>query len=284
MSVRTVAYASTHGLLVPDELVNQGPIVKFGDGLEIVQLDEETQRLMYMTETIRRISGFRWSEQHFAIRYEYTLPTTEEHHELQREKANRNIDRLVQTLRIFKPGRFYIGGIIHKGDTPVFPSFSRPWPKNPFALYPLENVEEITRLVKFWSATSSRKVRERPNLQFAMRWFADSGDAGPVEDRVIKLMTAAEALSGAGTQHRKADRIAEVIGHLLSNVSDALKDRVRDAYRLRNEILHTGHIGQWRLSNGQKLAPAELDDFVLAVEADIRAALRQEILDRAGNA
>jgi hypothetical protein len=271
-------------LFVPDELVASDLIADLGRGLSIVQLDAETERLMYMVEAIRRVGGLRWSDKHFAIRCDYTLPAAEQQHEARREKVNREIDRVVQTLRIFKAGRFYLGGIIHRGATSqaTFQRYARSWPENVLAIYMLENRSEIEEVVQLWTAIDNRKVRERPNLQFAIRWFADAGDSEIVEDRVIKLMTAAEALTGAGTETRKSDWIVDVISRLHPSSSDELKNRIRDAYRLRNEILHTGHLGQWRLLNGSKMTPAQIGDFVTAVEGDIRIALRTEILIRAG--
>jgi hypothetical protein len=153
--------ASIHGLFVPDEL-SQGPVlVELEPGLEISRLDAETERLMYQTEPIRRVGGFRWSDHYFAVRLRFDTPAEGEGRQRAQRRANRLIRSALDCLRLFQAGHLYYGGIIHRpiarnGPVDIFP---RPWSDTPVALYPLSTQADIDGLAKLWSILRNRTVR-----------------------------------------------------------------------------------------------------------------------------
>ena len=83
-------------------------------------------------------------------------------------------------------------------------------------------------------------------LNVAMRRFAEGNERHRVEDRIIDLMIAAEALSQCNASQAKGRPIAEYIA---THVGDPDKNKVQkhlqDTYRLRNSIVHDGDALGW---------------------------------------
>src|SRR6476469_583104 len=94
------AFASIHGLFVPEGLLRGVRLVELEPGVEIVELDAGTQRTMYETETIRRVSGFRWSERFFAVRVQDNAPAAGDARDRARERANSVLRSALDCLRL----------------------------------------------------------------------------------------------------------------------------------------------------------------------------------------
>src|SRR5947207_3364424 len=107
-------FASIHGLFVPDELLHGSVLVELEPGLEICQLDGETEGLMYQTETIRRVAGFRWSDHYFAVRVRFDAPVEGEARQGAQRRANRLIGRVLECLRLFQSGQLNYGSRIQR--------------------------------------------------------------------------------------------------------------------------------------------------------------------------
>jgi hypothetical protein len=282
--VSAEAFASIHGLFVRDELPSGEVLVELDPTVHLVQLDAETERLMYQTETIRRVGRIRWSDRHFAVRILFDLPPEGDARQRTQERINRLMQDVLDCFRLYQAGRIYYGGIIHRAISRegAIDLFHRAWSENPAGVYPLTDQASVDGLARLWSTMRSRAVRDRQFLTLARRWFSGSAEASRVEDRIISLMTAAEALFQAGAiTSRKGEHIADAAGDLgLATVDGGdLRQHLLDSYALRNEILHEGHMGRWRPKGAQRLSPSELSKFVEVTSNYMRAAIR-EVLTR----
>jgi hypothetical protein len=274
-------FASIHGLFVPDELSQEAVLVEFEPGLEIIRLDAETQRLMYQTETIRRVGGLRWNEHYFAVRVRFEAAAEGEARLTAQQRANALLKSVLDCLRLFQAGQLYYGGIIHRSVARTGPVdiFSCGWPDTRVALYPLQTRENIDALAKLWSMLRDRGVRDRQFVTLAVRWFSLGAESTRITDKVIFLMTAAEALFQAGPLSNKSEQIANAAVKLGLNPvqHEDVHNHLKDSYELRNDILHKGHLTSWRSASGQRLSPSELQDFVEITTAHMRTAIRAVI-------
>lgn len=271
------AFASIHGMFVPDALLREGRLVELEPGTEIVELDAETQSVMYQTETIRRVSGFRWSDQFFAVRVQYSAPADGDARERARDRTNQVLRTALDCLRLHQPGRIYYGGTIHRAVSRVgaIEIFHSPWPENPAALYPLADQGGIDGLARLWTLMRSRPARERQSLALAIRWFSHSADVARLEDWIISLMTSAEALFQVGKGSKGAQIAAAAAALQLPSLrGEDVTRHLIDSYELRNEVLHEGHAGGWRPTAGRRLSADELAEFVLLTSMHVRAAVR----------
>jgi hypothetical protein len=274
------AFASIHGLFVPDELASREVVVELEPAVHLVQLDAETERLMYQTETIRRVGRVRWSDRHFAIRVLFDLPPEGDTRHRVQEQVNGRMQDVLDCFRLYQAGHIYYGGIIHRAINRegAIELFHRAWPENSAGVYPLTDQASVEGLARLWSLMRSPAVRGRQFLTLARRWFGGSAEASRVEDQIISLMTAAEALFQAGiVTSRKGEHIADAAANLgLAAVEgEDVRQHLLDSYALRNEILHEGHMGKWRPKSGQRLSRRELRDFVDVTSAHVRAAIRE---------
>lgn len=278
------AFASIHGLFVPDELMSGEVLVELEPTVYLVRLDAETERLMYQTETIRRAGGIRWSDRHFAVRVLFDLPPEGDARQRSHERVNRLMQDVLDCLRLYQSGSIYYGGVIHRASSRegAINLFHRAWPEISAGVYLLTDQASVDGLARLWSTMRSQAVRERQFLTLARRWFSGSAEASRVEDRIISLMTAAEALFQAGTiTSRKGEHIADAAEDLGLAAADGgdVRQHLLDSYALRNEILHEGHMGKWRPKGGQRFSAGELYDFVEVTSVHMRAAIR-EVMSR----
>jgi hypothetical protein len=211
------AFASISGLFIVDGLIADSLLLEFEPGLQVRELDDETQRWMYQTETVRRSGGRLFTDRVIAARYLFHKSLDSDRATKEVRRVNQLLQSVLECFRIYKPGRLYFGGIIHRrltrdGAIDVFP---RPWPENPLVLYPIESRTDIEGLAQLWTAMRSRNVRDRQHIDLARRWYSNSVETGRLEDRVISLMTAAEALFRIGPEERsKAQQIAQRVAAL----------------------------------------------------------------------
>jgi hypothetical protein len=285
-TIETEALASIHSLFVSDELLRGDVLVELEPGVQIAQVDVETQRVMYQTETIRRIGGSRWTDRVFAVRVQFDAPAEGDARQRAQERTNRLLRHALDCLRLCRPDRIYYGGIIHRATSRV-DHFHWPWPDNLLPMYPFDSQADIDRVARLWSLMRSRAVRDRQFLALAIRWFSSSAEAASLEDEMIFLMTAAEALFRAGVVlSRKGEHIANAAVALgLSSIQgENVHQHLMDSYDLRNEVLHEGHVAGWRPTSGERLSPNELVEFVAIASAHVRTAVRTLLEHTAGNA
>lgn len=163
-------------------------------------------------------------------------------------------NRLIQALRIACGGSVIATRPIHAqhdddfpadlGDSAALPAVGTADLDRPTRLLSSEDadaVREVYRLV------GDPAVHDNRALRTAMRRLVFSGSRNLVQDRLVDLMTSAEALfiKRAGVKSRdKGIRIAEGASTLLGEDpvlgadSDAITEFMRLAYRLRNDEIH----------------------------------------------
>jgi hypothetical protein len=109
-----------------------------------------------------------------------------------------------------------------------------------------------------------------------MRRFSESGERHSVEDRVIDLMIAAEALSEASSSRKKGKVIAQYVASQSLGIDKGkVEDHMLGTYRLRNTVMHDGEASEWLKKNGMQ--QGELISFVNMAEHHLRQALRKSI-------
>ncbi len=233
---------------------------------------------MYVTETVRRSGGRMFTDRVIAVKRLFRKPLDPQRAAFEVRRVNRLLQCVLDCFRLYKPGRLYFGGILHRratreGAIDVFP---RQWPESPLVLYPLEGSADIGGLRQLWRAMRSKTVRGRQYLELARRWYSSSADANRIEDRVISLMTAAEALFQIGPdEQRKGERMAEkaVALGVQSVAGEDVSSQLRASYDLRNHIIHRGHAGHWRNGHSDRPTAAEVEQFVQVTSETIRSAL-----------
>jgi hypothetical protein len=221
------------------------------------------------------------TDRYLAVRAQFAVSENAGQSQRRRDRANATLQRVLDSLRVFQRGYIYFGGIIHRqvnreGSVELF---HRRWPENPIAFYPLLSRETLEEFREFWAQMQSRAVRERQHLNLGIRWFSGSEEAAGIDDRLISLMTAAEALFRAGDIEKKAEHLSREIAKLnLAPIRDEVVEaHISDSYRLRNEILHSGHSGGWRPKGSRRLTPDELLAFVHVTSEHVRGAIRSVI-------
>ncbi len=202
--------------------------------------------------------------------------------------ANEALDDLVAHLRVFKPGLIAVGGKastmpppgggyqVHGGSSG---DHLLGWRMGPFLpnAYVLGE-SEVPELQRFWQKVHSPRYRESRQLALAVRRFAYKGERTRVDDQLVDLIVAAEALflgddeSGGELRFRLSTRAA-------CYIRDPTRSRrsvyglFMAAYRVRSRLLH-GHEAKPINVAGEELTPARV---VEAVEELLRLALKQAI-------
>ncbi len=287
-----VGVAPIHSLFVVDHLVNEdikesrSPLIRFSEDLEIGQLTVEEQQHLYRIEIIRRVGGSLHSDRYFAAKARYKAPFDGELLQVKQNEINDLLESILQTMRVFRDGPVYFGGLAHWVEQPftgVTNLMSRSWPELPFALYPLDDAHCLSELEKFWQAVQSNRVKLQRHITVSMRWFSRACEVNRPDDRLINLMIAAEALS----RPPKGEKATLISSHIQSVISDAsingqrVLDAMVAAYKLRNDLVHEGAAtAKWNLKYGH--VSSDLNSLVHEVEGYIREALRNTIAKLAG--
>jgi hypothetical protein len=192
---------------------------------------------------------------------------------------------VLRVLRLLKPGRLsapgavrYGAGWLEFGGVNYHPLVPAPDPM-PFlgdmSGFTLA-APEADDLVRLWSAFASSGARDRPSIALSLRRFGDSSGRRNLEDRLVDLMIAAEAVllgkeeSTGDLRYRVATRSALLLAGAGQDFRTVYRD-MRSAYGLRNEIVH----GSTRRPKG-----VDLQRVTDAVERHLRSVLRR-LTDRA---
>lgn len=282
-----VGVAPIHSLFVVDDLVKEDvresrtPLIRFSDDLGIGQLTAEEQQHLYRMEIIRRVGGSLHSDRYFAARARYKAPAEGELLQVKQNEINELLESTLQTMRVFRDGPVYFGGLAHWVEQPftgVTHLMSRSWPELPFALYPLTDAHCLSELEKFWQAVQSSKMKLQGYIAVSMRWFSRACEVNRADDRLINLMIAAEALS----RPPKGEKASLVAAHIQSVIPNTVisGQRVLDvmiaAYKLRNDLVHEGAAtAKWKMRYGH--LSTDLNSLVHEVEGYLREALRNTI-------
>lgn len=108
------AYASVHGLFVPDGFMRDRLPVEFEPNLELCEPEEQITCVMYQSEAIHRFGGRLFADRVTAIRHTYALPDDEAGRVEAMRSANRLLLAVLECFRLYKRGTLYLGGICSK--------------------------------------------------------------------------------------------------------------------------------------------------------------------------
>ena len=272
------------------------PLIKFSDDLEISQLSAEEEKAVHSMELVRRY-GPRWTDHLYAIKATYPRPKVlmrnDEEFSLEQQNSaedefvriNDRIEEVLQTLRLFKPGRIRQSGVFHRVNgwwvSTIIRTFGKPL-ADPIAnlnpMYVLETEQDLNDLEEFWQTVQRAKAKGQGFLNIALQRFAESTERHSVEDRVIDLMRAAETLSKAGASPTKRGVIAKyVASHVVEPDKTKVQDHMRETYKLRNSIVHDGDASIWLKKTGKR--PEDLLLMVNTAEEYLREALKKTVME-----
>lgn len=194
-------------------------------------------------------------------------------------RANDAIDELLGCLRLFKAGRVSLGGRATVVPSHAGLSFHGPvGPLWPTAFQPKSytlSSEEVRPFLGLWRELHSTGIAHTPHLGLAARRFAYMGDRGRVDDQMVDLMVAAEALllgdiTGDRTElgFRLAIRAASYIEDP-DRSKRSIFELVRAAYGMRSLLLH-GREAKPATVDGKELT---LEQMVTVIEGLVRRGL-----------
>ena len=144
----------------------------------------------------------------------------------------------------------------------------------------------IISFKQFWDVIQSAPIKERKFLDIAIRRFGYAHERHRLEDKIIDLLIAAEALFLS--DYNKDDPYIGEIRYRLSLraalflSSNAESQRMifrqmRAAYDLRSKIAHGGDAKNVKLPKQPDGTPTTLEDFGWIIQGHIRLALRKAI-------
>lgn len=300
-TVTCEAIAPVQGWYLSDQLQQQSvktPLIRFSDELQIGQLSADEEKTVHLIELVRRY-GFRWTDRMYAIRVTYQRPKVVlrideeiapdvlQAVEEEFVRVNDRIEEMLETLRVFRKGSIRQGGIYHRVNSWLGSGIMRNTRKplaDPIAnlnpMYILETQQDLHELERFWELVQKAKAKGHRFLNVAMRRFAESNERHHVEDRVIDLMIAAEALAQASTSKSKSDVIAEYVAtHVVETDKIKVRRVMKDTYKLRNSIVHDGDASRWLRRTGR--GPGDVIVAVTTAEEYLREALKKTVRESA---
>ena len=266
--------------------------------MQISRLSEEEEKAVHLMELVRRY-GFRWTDRLYGIRATYQrakvvlrideeiAPDVERAAEEEFVQINDRIEEVLESVRVFRKGSIRQGGIYHRVNSWLVSGIMRNMRKplaDPIAnlnpMYVLETEQDLDELEGFWQSVQKAKAKGHRFLNVAMRRFAESNERHHVEDRVIDLMIAAEALAQASTSKTKGDVIAEYVAtHVVETDKTKVQRVMEDSYKLRNSIVHDGDASRWLRRTGKQ--PGDVIVVVITAEEYLREALKKTVIEAA---
>ena len=298
-AVTCEAIAPVQGWFLSEELQQRSgntPLIRFSDDLQIRQLSVEEEKAVHLMEFVRRY-GFRWTDRLYAITATYQraklvlrideeiAPDVEHAAEEEFLQINDCIEEVLETLRVFRKGNIRQGGIYHRVNSWLVSGVMRNMRKplaDPIAnlnpMYVLETQQDLNELEDFWQSVQKAKAKGHRFLNVAMRRFAESNERHRVEDRLIDLMIAAEALAQASSSKSKGDVMAEYVAtHVVETDKNKVRTVMRDTYRLRNSIVHDGDASRWLSGTGKQ--PGDVIVVASTAEEYLREALKKTVME-----
>jgi len=287
------AVAYLNGLQISDESV------KLSDGLELSQLSEEE---IYVDRElrVRATSGDPSVKEHCAVRAWYQLPkkinsegdmnfeVIRQEREIQLQ-TNERIDEVINALRLSGIENVYYLTIAHRAPKWLFqgnPIFPGKYYGEPM-LWHRQGEGWGHAFGEFWSKIQSEGVRGRPFLDVAIRRYSYAHERHRIEDRVIDLLIAAEALFMSDQDSKNSYlgelryRLSERAGLFIGGSDMAACKKIflfmRDAYDIRSKIVHGRTLKKIRLPEKADGSKMELFEFVMTLQAYMRVAIHKAI-------
>ncbi|HWT02897.1 MAG TPA: hypothetical protein VN256_21790 [Pyrinomonadaceae bacterium] len=236
---------------------------------KVVKSDSEQSLEGLDTETIEKIHAERLRR--------------DEADRAEQARLNERVEEVVNALRIFGAESVFHVGIIHRasrwfGNDNVFP--------NPVqvAVRFTTGTEEgwLTSFAQFWDGLQSDRVRGINFLGLAMRRIGYAHERHRIEDKLIDLLIAAEALflNDSGNETYRGElqyRLAQRAGFFLGGdpqMREKIYHHMKDAYKLRSQIVHGGKIRPLRRDDGSSV---DMEEFVDSTRVYLRLSLHKMV-------
>jgi hypothetical protein len=208
--------------------------------------------------------------------------------EAKRAEANDRVGQVVNALRLCGIESVFPAAVIHRtsqwsfGHDRVFPG--RFQPDIHFATK--ADGAWLSSFKQFWDGLQSEGVRKHKFLDVAVRRYSYAHERHRLEDKIVDLLVAAEALFLS--DYNKADPYIGEIRFRMSlraalflNTNGESRRRVfrqmRAAYDLRSSIVHGGDTGKVKLPPQPDGSPTPVEDFVWTIQEYMRIALQKAI-------
>ena len=204
-------------------------------------------------------------------------------------RADEAIEDLLVCLRLFKPGMVAVGGTVTAMPGPFGGyQFSgggghqiflgrMPLPSpHGYAL----DASEVDGLAELWHQLHSPGVRKTRQLALAARRFAYKGERTRVDDQLVDLVVAAEALFlGDSDEESRGELRFRLSSRAASYIVDPSRGKraifrvFMAAYKMRSRLVHGGDVKALTL-DGMELTPERM---VESIEGLLRLALKQAL-------
>lgn len=277
------AIAPVQGLLIDRS-------VQLSDELEISQLTEDE----LAPPNVRKrssVSGDPWREKLCAVRARYSLPkvvgddqiiTPEEWEKdhAKRAEVNDRIDQVITALRLSKMENVSVAWTAHKTSQWTFgQNRSYPGRFQPEILYSNQVEDQwLESFAEFWKTLQSQGVKSRKFLDIALRRFGYAHERHRIEDKIVDLLIAAEALflcdgSYVGELRYRLSLRAALF--LTSKDEDrrTIFRWMKAAYDLRSAVAHGGQPNPEDLPKYLDGSTPTLEQFVWQIQEYIRLAI-----------
>ncbi len=267
---------------------------RLSDNLELSLLTENEINNSPSTKT-RKMSGDPKVDQLCAVRTWYSLEKiVGEHSNLLEEadrarkvqlQANERIDEVINALRLAKIENVYYHVIFHRASDllPIAPfSFQSRFYGNP-SLWFQQGGEWIEGFREFWLNLQHPEVKRRKFLGVAISRFSYGHERHRLEDRVLDLFIAAEALfisedgNTGEITHRLSERAALFIGGSDTALCKHIFQFMKTAYGLRSTIAHGKIPKAKKLPNKPDGSKMTFEEFVWTMHEYMRIAIHKAI-------
>jgi hypothetical protein len=281
------AIAPVQGLLIDNS-------VHLSDDLEISQLTEDE----LTRPNVRKrtpVSDDPWREKVCAVRVKYSLPKVvgddqiitpeeEEKDHAKRAEVNDRIDQVITALRLSKMENVCVAWTVHKTSQWTFgQDRSYPGRFQPEILYSNQVEDEwLESFTEFWKILQNQEVKNRKFLDIAVRRFGYAHERHRIEDKIVDLLIAAEALflcdgSYIGELRYRLSLRAALFLAIKGEAQKSVFRWMRAAYDLRSTVAHGGEPKPDELPKYPDGSAATLEQFVWQIQEYVRLAIIKAI-------
>jgi Apea-like HEPN len=207
--------------------------------------------------------------------------------DVRQAEANDRVEQVVGALRLYGIDSVFPAAIVHRASRWSF-GHDRPFPgrfQPDIDFSTRADDAWLSSFKQFWDRLQSQHVRKRKFLDIAMRRYSYAHERHRLEDKIVDLLIAAEALF---LSDQKEDPYKGEIRYRLSLRAAAflapegesrrrIFRQMRAAYDLRSAVVHGTEAEKVKLPRQPDGGPTQLKDFVWAIQELIRVALHKAI-------
>jgi hypothetical protein len=213
-----------------------------------------------------------------------TLEAINHEREIQYQ-ANARIDEVINALRLVGIVNVYYYTIIHRTAEwlPIGPyNFPGRFLGEP-SLWFQQNEAWVGSFRQFWLDLQNEGVKKRKFLDIAITRFSYGHERHRLEDRVLDLFIAAEALFMSEGEYigelnyRLSERAALFIGGTDMTLCRKVFRHMKAAYGLRSAIAHGNTPNQKKFPNKEDGSKMNLDEFVWTIHEYMRMAIHKAL-------